>query len=432
MKFALLFLAALPAFAQFDLVLPDGTPVPAVYDLGATSPSAPIAAHFRLRNVGAAPATLTSLSVAGGGFTLTAPPVPTGIPAQGAIDLTVTFAATDTGSYSAVLHADGISVILTATVLPALTYLTDSGATLVPLTTLDFGSAVRGTSTERRVILRNDTTGTLTIPPIALQGELFAFTAAPPSGQLLQPRQSAEFTIAFAPTAPGLRSGTLTIGARAFPMIGTGAEPPLPSPTLTVNLPTAASAQQGTLVIRYDAPAQTSGSGTATLQFNGPPDPSITFANGTRTAAWTVAPGDTQALIAFQTGTTAGTLTFLAQLAAVTAQQSVVIPPAPTSVSAAQAIRSTSSLDIRITGYDNTRTLGPLTFTFFDAAGKSLANLRTDATADFTRYFAASDTGGSFLLRATFPVTGDPAPIASCDVTLNNAIGTPIQHVVFQ
>ncbi|MCU1234156.1 MAG: hypothetical protein JWP63_2123 [Candidatus Solibacter sp.] len=431
MKFSAFFLAALPAFAQFDLVLPDGTPVPPVYDLGTVSSGASIAAHFRLRNLSTAPATLATLSVAGVGFTLTAPPLPIGIPAQGAIDLTVTFAAAATGSYSAALHSDGISIILTASVLPSLTFLTDNGPTLIPFTTLDFGTLVRGTSTQRRVTVRNDTTAILTVPAISVQGASFALSTTP-AGQRLQPSQSADFTITFAPVTSGPRQGLLAIGARTFPMTAVAADPPLPRPTLTVNLPTAASAQQGTIVIRYDAPAQTTGTGTITLDFTGPPDPTIAFATGSRTATFSVAPGDTQAVVAFQTGTTAGTLTFTVQLGASTAQQTIAIPPAPAAVSTTQATRASASIELRLTGYDNTRTLGPLTFTFFDATGRSLATLRSDATPDFTQYFATSPLGGTFLLRATFPVAGDPTQIASCDVTLNNSIGTPTHHIPIQ
>jgi Abnormal spindle-like microcephaly-assoc'd, ASPM-SPD-2-Hydin len=431
-RLALLFLLAAPiALAQFDLVLPDGTPVPSLYDLGQVPSGESTATHFRLRNTSASPATLTTLGVAGAGFTLTAPSVPIGIPAQGAIDLTVTFSAAGTGGYSAVLHADGISILLTATVVPSLSYLTDSGAALIPLTTLDFAGVVRGTSAQRRVTVRNDTPGILTVPAIVVQGDSFSL-AASPSGQNLQPQQSAVFTVVFSPTTSGAHQGALAIGARTFPLSGTGAEPPLPKPTLTVNLPIAASAQQGALTIHYDAPAQTSGAGTATVAFNGPTDPTIAFANGARTTAFAVAPGDIQAILPFQTGTTAGTLTFSVQLGQSTAQQSTTIAAAPAAVSSSQALRATGSIEIRVTGFDNTRTLGPLTFTFVDGAGKSLASLRSDATADFANYFAASDLGGVFFLRAVFPVTGDASQVTACDVTLGNAIGTPVQRIALQ
>jgi hypothetical protein len=431
MKLCLLFLAALPALAQFQLVLPDGTPVPQVYDLGRASSGESISARLRLRNTSAAAATLATLSVAGAGFTLTAPSLPIGVPAQGTLDFTVSFAATGSGTYSAALHADGISTILTATVLPSLTYLTDSGAALVTLTALDFAPIVRGQSSQRRVTVRNDTSGILTVPAISVQGDAFSL-ASPPAGQNLLPQQSAAFTVDFRPTISGKFAGTLAIGARSFPLTASALEPPLPKPSLTVNLPSAASAQQGILLIRFDAPAQTIGAGTATLAFTGPADPTVAFATGSRTATFSIVPGDTQALLPFQTGTTTGTLAFTVQLGTATAQQSIAIAPAPPAVSASQATRSPGSIEIRITGFDNTRTLGPLTFTFLDGTGKSLASLRSDAAQDFAKYFAASNLGGAFLLRAVFPVTGDVTQVAACDVTLGNSIGTPTQHIPLQ
>ena len=106
----------------------------------------------------------------------------------------------------------------------------------------------------------------------------------------------------------------LTLGDRSYPLLGTGIDPPLPKPTVSVDLKQVASAQQGTLIVRFDAPAQTSGTGTATLDFPRPADPAIAFAAGGRSVTFPIAPGDTQAVLPFQTGTTAGVLTFTAQV----------------------------------------------------------------------------------------------------------------------
>ena len=89
-------------------------------------------------------------------------------------------------------------------------------------------------------------------------------------------------------------------------------------------------------------------------------------------------------------------------------------------------MRTAGGLEIRITGFDNTRSLGALAFTFYDAAGNPIAPgaIRTDAAADFASYFAGSDLGGVFLLRAVFPVTGDASGVASCEATLTNSAGS--------
>jgi len=107
-------------------------------------------------------------------------------------------------------------------------------------------------------------------------------------------------------------------------------------------------------------------------------------------------------------------------------QRSVTIAGVPPGIGATQALRSATAVEIRISGFDNTRSLGPLSFTFYDAAGNPIAPgaIRTDDSPDFARYFAGSDLGGVFLLRAVFPVTGDAGVIASCEATLANSAGS--------
>jgi hypothetical protein len=85
-------------------------------------------------------------------------------------------------------------------------------------------------------------------------------------------------------------------------------------------------------------------------------------------------------------------------------------------------------------GFDNTRTAGPLTFTFFDLAGNAVAPgaIRADATASFASYFQSSGLGGVFLLRAVFPVTGDPSQVGAFQAQIGNSAGTaPTARIVF-
>jgi len=91
-----------------------------------------------------------------------------------------------------------------------------------------------------------------------------------------------------------------------------------------------------------------------------------------------------------------------------------------------QVARSGGSVAWRLTGFDNTRSMGALVFTFHDSGGNTIAPgmIRIDATLDFSRYFAASDLGGAFLLRLAFPVTGDASGIASCEAALTNSAGS--------
>jgi hypothetical protein len=94
-------------------------------------------------------------------------------------------------------------------------------------------------------------------------------------------------------------------------------------------------------------------------------------------------------------------------------------------VTAAEATRSTASVTVQLDGFDNTRSANGLSFSFFDTAGNTLAGpIATNGGADFQAYFQGSETGGSFMLLAVFPVTGDPARIASFQASVANQAGT--------
>jgi len=419
MKALLLLLCSLPAWAQLQLYVVDDVsehPALALYDFGSLYAGQTSTARFRLRNISAGSAAVTTLNVAGSGFALAAPALPATLAPQAALDFTVSFRSADIGTYSAALRSDGVSILLTATVGPSLTV---TGV-------FDFGSVVRGSSAEQRFTISNQTPQVMIVPAIAVQGSDFSLAGQALSGQAFQPQQSGVITITFSPQATGPGQGTLAVGGRVYPLTGLGADPPLPKPFLTVDLKRVASAQQGSVIVRFDSAVKTAATGGVTLDFRGPNDPTVLFANGQRNAAYSVAPGDTQVSIPFQTGTTAGTIVFSAWLGSANDQLSVAIPAAPVDVEQTQGVRSASSVDIAVTGFDNTRTLGTLSFTFYDSGGTALAPgaIRADAAGQFQTYFSASGAGGAFLLQAQFPVTGDASRIAACDVTLSNSAGS--------
>ena len=301
---------------------------------------------------------------------------------------------------------------------------------------MDFGSVQLGSSVARHFAVVNQTTAVLTVPAIAVPAGDFALSGAAPGGLALPPGQTADFYVQFTPTATGARGGSLVIGNSTYALTGTGVQPPLPNPGLSISLPQTLSAQQGAVTVTLDAASKTSGSGTLTLDFQPGPgltdDSPIVFASGGRTATFTVSPGDTQGHFGaqltapFQTGTTAGALVFTVQLGGVTAQQTITILPATVGITLVQGVRSATGVQVQVTGFDNTHTAGPLTFTFFDAAGNAIAPgaISTNATASFASYFQNSGLGGVFLLTAVFPVTGSPSQIAAFQVQIANSVGT--------
>ena len=82
-------------------------------------------------------------------------------------------------------------------------------------------------------------------------------------------------------------------------------------------------------------------------------------------------------------------------------------------------------LEIEITGFDNTRTIDGLSFTFYSSKGDILQPgvIRVNGGADFRRHFDVSTTGGVFTLKAVFPVSGAIAEIATTEVQLTNSAG---------
>jgi len=440
---ALLAFAAAPAWGQFQLYLVDGNIVQQIvntYGLGNVAPGTSAAVALRITNISSAPALLDLLTVTGTGFTVPAadtPALPVNLGPQQSVDFTVVFQATSPGNYSAALNSVGISVTLTATVPVELTYqwVTGTGVESLSAGPVNFGSVPVGQSPTIEILLVNQTSATLAVPSVSVSGSGFSLTSQPPAGSTVSPSASAALEVQFSPAAAGAATGTLAIGGQPFTLTGTGVIAPLPAPSIVLTLPQPDSAEQGTLAVNLSAVPQTSATGTATLTFTpiasipNATDPAIAFATGGQSVTFNVFIGQAQGIfgsansIPFQTGTTAGTLTVTVELGANQVQQSITILPAVVGVSAVQGVRSSGSVEVDLTGFDNTRTAGALTFTFFDANGNELvAPIQADGSSDFAAYFQTS-AGGTFELKAVFPVAGDTSQIAAFQAVVANSAG---------
>jgi hypothetical protein len=80
---------------------------------------------------------------------------------------------------------------------------------------------------------------------------------------------------------------------------------------------------------------------------------------------------------------------------------------------------------VEVTGFDNTRTLDGLAFTFYTSKGDVVQPgiIRVNGATDFRKHFDASTAGGVFTMKAVFPVAGSLADIASAEVQLTNVRG---------
>jgi hypothetical protein len=425
------------ARAQFAFSV-NGTPVATSYAFGNVPPGVTVSANFQLQNTSSAPANLTILSVNGQGFSIPSlPSLPQTLNPQATVTFTVNFEGTVPGGYSAYLSADGVIVWLTAAVVPGLSYQVQTAAgtqNLGASVAINFGAVDLGATSTVEFIASNTSTEALPVPAITVSGSDFS-VSQPVSTTTVQPGGQATFGVEFQPSAAGTRSGTITIGSNSYALTGTGVALTLPQPHVNILLSQAQSAQPGTVTVTFDSPAESSGGGTVTLSFqpaiSGAVDSAIVFASGTQSASFTFSAGDIQATftsgssIGFQTGTTAGTIQFAAQIGSLSDQQSVTIAPAVVSFTDTQANVYAGSVVVQIAGFDNTRSAGALSFTFYDAGGNLIAPgaISANATAAFAQYFSTSE-GGGFLLSATFPVTGDASQITYVQAAFSNSAGT--------
>ena len=128
-----------------------------------------------------------------------------------------------------------------------------------------------------------------------------------------------------------------------------------------------------------------------------------------------------------QTGTTAGTIRVIAELGSFTDQATATVLPTLVTLDTKQGTVLGNGVQIDVSGYDNSRSAGPLRFTFYDRNGNplSVGAIRVDVGVDFRRYFDTTTYGGMFTLRAFFPVnSGSPAEISAVDLEITNNAGT--------
>jgi hypothetical protein len=457
--------------AQVTLSVVQGgvaTPVEA-YAFGTVALGSVTNVQFQLANTGATAVYLTSLGFSGQyavDFTIVCPlspdlcgaastqQLPIQINPAGTLDFTVRFEPFQEGSASvnmAIGAGNQITAILSGTGVPGLSVLWN-GQLLGAGQTVSFGDVPVGTSQTIALSMANQTSSPLTVPAIAaLTGGSFSLAGSALAAPTVAPGVSAELDVIFTPSAAGPQQATLTIGLSTYPLQGTGVAPPpllFPVPSIQLTPTALTSAQQGSLAVNLASASASSGSGTVTMAFQSAvagvsDDPSIVFADGTRSATFTIAESASIGQftagpsIAFATGTTAGTLSFTLTLGSNTPPPTMVtIPAAVVGIDAAVAARNaacdpalvyctTTNVQLQVNGWDNTRSISQAVFNFFDSAGNGIAptNITVATGAAFQQYFPGSDLGGVFGLTAFFPITGDSDLVVTAVVQLTNSAG---------
>lgn len=458
MKPAVFLFAAVSAFAQLQFFSTDGTTESAISGVYTVAPTAPgDTLYFRLlvRNAGATDVPVSStaaITMAGTGFQFdnrtgnwTTPPTPMTLLAHGANSLTIwmAFQSNCPVSCNSTLRVNTTSITLfgsTANVPNVSITFNGNHRELLPGDPIEFGGWQVGLKESVTLFLENRGNQPIQIQAMTLNasGGGFALITPPAFPLNLNPSEIRQFDLQFAPTSATTYRAALLIDRRSIGISGLGINPVFPSLKLIVD-PVLTSAAQINLKLQLDGPAPYAATGGVRLGFTpaaagGKDDNQIFFvATQSRALAFSVQPGDTYATFgvtqspAFQTGTTAGTLTFSVDFQGVTNQSKSSIPAQAIAVDATIANRpNDSELDVQINGFDNTRTAGQLAFTFFDKTGATVAPGRIvyDATTAFQQFFQTSTAGGMFSVLARFPVRGSTANIATADVELTNSAGT--------
>lgn len=282
---------------------------------------------------------------------------------------------------------------------------------------------------------------------LAVTGVGFALQSAPTPPVSISPGQSITFKVIFSASAKGSYSGLLGIGARQFQLTGTAIQPALEL-SMQVDVQPLTSQQQAHISVQSSTAAGAAAIGQLTMTFvpavtGISDDPSIVFsATGGRQIQVTIAQGSQtgtfngQSPFTFQTGTTAGTITFtLVFPNQAPVSKAFTIVPATVQITSGKAVVQAPSLVVTLSGFDNTYSAGMLSFTFFDKSGKPLtaAALSADATTLFHQYFFnQSKTGGAFSVQTTFPVTGDITQVGSVKVGVSSSSGTSTATETFQ
>jgi hypothetical protein len=432
-------LSIVPAFAQLELLRldPNGVEVPAgaLIDAGTVAAGDIQDTRLRLRNRALASDTLRQLHTAGTGFTVeNSPSLPIIVAPGGNVDFRVRFAPRAFGSYSATLNYNGRSVLLSGRSPEQAVVTIEQGEeqrVLQTSQTVDFGRVRRDESSRRRFGILNPTLSPVTIRQMFTDSEAFQGPLGLTLPVTLAPGESAGFEIEFNPPRAGVLRAILTVDGRQFPLEGFAIEYPFPGVQLEV--PPLKSGEQQRITIRFSEPVRSTATGRLSLAFapevqGTPDDPAIIFvANSSRLMPVNVREGSTEIVHSFQTGTTAGNLTIRFEIDNRVYDISAALAPSPVVVSESRAIRSTSGIELRINGFDNTRSVGSLAFTFYDKSGRVVGAgpVRSDAASVFAQYFRNSTIGGLFALQALFPIAGNPADIERLDVELFNSVGSP-------
>jgi hypothetical protein len=428
-------LLAAPLCAQIQVFsLDDASPIllgPS-FNLGSAAVAETTEFHFRARNAGIAPASFQTLSVNGAAFSLAQPFTPLTLAPAQSFDFAVRFRPPASGSYSASLAVNSFTSLIRASASPgpAISLTLDGQSTEITGPSLEIRAAT-GQSLPLALSISNPHPTPLSLSVIALTGDGFSLDALPALPAQLLPGESLPIPATFRAAAPGEFTGILTAGPRRLRLLASVTTPALGRARFVTSSNAPVNGQQLRIRLEFDEPAAVPVSGTLRATFTGAvDDPAILFPNGRREIPFQVPAGSSAASFdgspetILQTGTTAGSLRLEAITPSSLAVETYNFAPAIVAIDSSSARRNGSTLEIDLTGFDNTRAAGSLNFRFFDRSGNPIGGVITSNIPEiFRSYFDRSPLGGVFRLRAAFPVAGDATIVGSVLVEIANGVG---------
>jgi len=414
---------------------------------------------IRVLNSGNANGTVSSVNIAGQGFSLSTLVLPNLLAPNSSLTFNITFTPTQPGAQSGTLLVNSDTFTLSGSGLGSLlVYSYLAGGSTITLgagnSSVIFSPVMISQSEQLIFDVKNTGTLSATISNIGVGSGPYVVSGQPSLPVTLAPNADFQITIKFTPTTIGFSNGTLLLDATTIALIGSGTQPP-PLPAYTIAGPSgnAAAMTQPSVGLTLASAYPVALTGVLTMGVSGtlPADPAVQFASGGRTAAFTIPANQTTAVfgtqgtqLGLQTGTVAGSVTLTPTFATQAGNvdltpasppslQFTVAQAAPSLIAIQFASPTTTGFTIEVTGFSTPRSLKSMAVQFTTAPGFSMpaTQFTIDVSQVSTVWFnstASQAFGGQFTIAVpfTFQVPAGQSilnAIASVSVTLSNAVG---------
>ena len=421
-------------------------------------------ATIRVTNTGNADGKIAGISLSGAGYSISeAPLMPYMAVAGTSFTVVVAFTPTAPGKSPGRLRIGADDFNLDGNGLgPNLTYNYAAAGGAIGITsggTVVFAPTSLGGASTVRFTVRNDGTAATEVTSVSVSGAATTFALSPPPAlpMKLAPGASATFSMTFTPTATGTNTGTLRIDTQTFTLSGSANAPAaLPDYSFQGSSGTVEPQQQPALGLSLSAAYALALNGTLNLTFTSEGyanDPSVQFANGGRSIAFTIPAGSRQAVfpsgatqVRIQTGTVAGSITLSPTFATATgavdvtpatpATLTLTVPQsAPRIMNVVISSMTGNTLTLYVTGFATGRSVTQMDFQFTPVQGESVGTTKISLNVEPTFaawYLGASSQayGSQFTATVPFTLAGDlknattqTGAIQSVSVTLTNRQG---------